>query len=131
MLQGIHPLLTGALLARLDAMGHSDTLVVADANFPAQRTDPHALEIPGARAAEVVAAIRTVMPLDDPAAVVLMECPDGLQEVQRELVEAAGAPADFLDRFAFYQAAATSRLVIRTGETRPWGNALLTKGVVS
>ena len=37
MLTGIHPLLTGELLAHLDAMGHSDAVVLADAHFPADR----------------------------------------------------------------------------------------------
>ena len=35
MLEGIHPLLTGALLHHLDDMGHSDAVVIADAHFPA------------------------------------------------------------------------------------------------
>ena len=38
MLTGIDPILTGALLAQLDAMGHSDAVVVADAHFPAATT---------------------------------------------------------------------------------------------
>ena len=35
MLTGINPLLTGELLWHLDAMGHSDAVVIADAHFPA------------------------------------------------------------------------------------------------
>jgi L-fuconolactonase len=37
MLTGISPILTGELLAFLDAMGHSDAVVIADAHFPAER----------------------------------------------------------------------------------------------
>ena len=33
MLDGIHPLLSGELLMHLDAMGHSDSVVIADAHF--------------------------------------------------------------------------------------------------
>jgi L-fucose mutarotase/ribose pyranase (RbsD/FucU family) len=35
VLTSIHPLLTGKLLAHLDATGHSDAVVLADAHFPA------------------------------------------------------------------------------------------------
>ena len=37
MLTGIDPVLSGELLLHLDAMGHSDTVVIADAHFPAAR----------------------------------------------------------------------------------------------
>jgi L-fucose mutarotase len=54
--------------------------------------------------------------------------------VQDELVAAAGAPQDavrFIDRHAFYEVAATAYLIVRTGETRTYGNAILRKGVVT
>jgi L-fucose mutarotase len=35
-----------------------------------------------------------------------------------------------LSRQAFYDEAATAYLIVRTGETRTYGNALLRKGVV-
>jgi L-fucose mutarotase len=54
--------------------------------------------------------------------------------VQRELIEAAGAGDDevrYLDRHDFYDAAATAYLIVRTGETRIYANAILRKGVVT
>ena len=65
-----------------------------------------------------------------------MASPDpDLLEVQRELVEAAGLDAagdgyQLVERFAFYDIAAKAELIIRTGETRIYGNALVRKGVV-
>ena len=47
MLTGIHPLLTGPLLAHLDAMGHSDAVVLADAHVPAERLGSRSLVVPG------------------------------------------------------------------------------------
>ena len=92
MLSGIDPLLTGGLLADLDEMGHSDALVVADANFPAYRLADRLVELPGLTAPDVLRAIGTVVPLDDAPAVDLMESADGsVLPVQRELIEAAGA----------------------------------------
>jgi L-fucose mutarotase len=116
MLTGIHPLLVGPLLAQLDAMGHSDAVVLADAHFPAARVATRLLELPG---------------VGTPA-LDLMDTPDSTRlPVQDELVAAAGGGEPrMLDRFAFYEEAQTAFLVVRTGETRTYGNAILRKGVV-
>ncbi|AZC12647.1 RbsD/FucU domain-containing protein [Microbacterium sp. ABRD28] len=135
MLTGIHPLLTGELLRHLDDMGHSDAVVVADAHFPAHALGRRVLSMPGTTTPAVLAAVRSVLPLDDTPALELMRSADGeVLEVQRELLAAAGvdaAGARFADRFGFYDLAAAAFLVIRTSETRVYGNALLRKGVVN
>jgi L-fucose mutarotase len=137
VLTGIHPILAGELLAALDRLGHGDELVVADANFPANRLGAQVVETPGLPSPEVVEAIRTVVPLDgyEGASVLLMAAEGGARRaVQHELVEAASASADRvaeLERFAFYERAAAARLVVRTGELRPYGNLVLRKGVVN
>jgi len=136
MLTGIDPLLVGPLLAQLDAMGHSDAVVLADAHFPAARVATRLLELPGVGTPALLAAICTVVPQDisdDGApALDLMDTPDGTRlPVQDELVAAAGGTEPrMLDRFAFYDEARTAFLVVRTGETRTYGNAILRKGVV-
>ena len=134
MLTGIHPILTGELLAYLDAMGHSDAVLVADANFPAERLANRVLVLPGLTAPHVLRAIRTVIPLDDAPALDLMASASGDRlPVQDELIAAAGAVGGnvrFLERHAFYDITAEAFLVVRTGETRIYGNALLRKGVV-
>ena len=137
MLSGIHPLLTGDLLRALDQMGHGDVLVVADANFPAHRIGLDVLDLPGTSAAAVVAAVRTVFPLDtfEGPSVSLMSTADGARvTVQDELVAAGAAPDDRvteIDRFGFYDLAAEAALVVRTGETRSYGNLALRKGIAS
>lgn len=47
MLLGVHPILTGKLLAHLDSMGHSDALVVVDAHFPGHRLGSRLVTLPG------------------------------------------------------------------------------------
>lgn len=135
MLTGLHPILTGQLLAHLDAMGHSDAVVLADAHFPAERLAHRLLTFPALPAPEVLAAVRSVVPLDDAPSLDLMTSADGSRlPVQDELVRAAGAEAQdvrFLSRQDFYDAAATAYLIVRTGETRTYGNAILRKGVVT
>jgi len=134
MLEGIHPLLTGELLLHLDRMGHSDAVVVADAHFPAWALGARVVDLPGTTTPAVVAAIRSVLPLDDAPGMDLMTSADGeVRDVQRELMEAASADEDstrFVERFAYYDVARDAYLMVRTGETRKYGNALLRKGVV-
>ena len=134
MLSGIDPILTGTLLAHLDAMGHSDAVVVADAHFPAARLGARVVDTPGLDSPQVLAAVRSVLPLDDAPALDLMRSADGaILTVQHELIAAARAGDDevrFIERHAFYDLAAEAFLIIRTGETRSYGNALLRKGLV-
>ena len=48
-----------------------------------------------------------------------------------EVLVAGGAkPAEAIERFAFYAAAAEAYAIVRTGERRFFGNVILTKGVV-
>ncbi|MFC6357306.1 RbsD/FucU family protein [Luethyella okanaganae] len=144
MLSGIHPILTGELLAHLDRMGHGDSLVIADANFPAYRLGRIVVEVSGMTAPAVLEAIRTVLPLDEyggPAFGLMSSAGDDvagvpagvLLPVQQELLAFADAPDDrteAIERFAFYEAAASAVLIVRTGESRAYGNAILRKGVV-
>ncbi len=135
MLIGVDPVLTGELLAHLDAMGHSDSVVVADAHFPTERLAARSVTLPGLDTPRVVRAVCSVLPLDDPPAVDLMTSSTGdVLDVQAELLDAAGIgpeAARFVDRYSFYEVAAEAFLIVRTGETRVYGNAVLRKGVVA
>lgn len=134
MLTGIDPALSGPILARLDAMGHSDAVVLADAHFPAARLAQDWIDLPLVSTPRLLRAIVRVVPLDETPALDLMASADGaLLPVQEQILTVAGVSADdatFLDRFEFYRRAAQAALVIRTGETRTYGNVLLRKGVV-
>jgi L-fucose mutarotase len=135
VLTGIHPILTGQLLAHLDAMGHSDSVVLADAHFPAAGLASRLLTFPGLTTPDVLRAVRSVVPLDDVPSLDLMASADGTRlAVQSELVAAAGAEerdVRFLPRHEFYELAAAAYVIVRTGETRTYGNAILRKGVVT
>lgn len=136
MLSGVHPLLTGALLAALDQMGHGDTVAVVDANFPAHRLGLLVVELPASDSPAVAQAIRTVLPLDTyegPSVSLMRRDAHGRSAVQEELVAGVYAPAERigeLERFAFYAGAKDAFVLVRTGERRPYGNILLRKGVV-
>ncbi|MDR1852324.1 MAG: hypothetical protein LBR21_06710 [Propionibacteriaceae bacterium] len=135
MLLGIDPILTGRLLCALDEMGHGNAVVIADAHFTAsQLAKKHLVDLPGISAPRVMQAIRSVFVPDDykDNQLDLMDSPEGRLPVQDELIAAAGVPEDkvaWLERFDFYERAATAELIIRTGETRTYGNAIFYKGV--
>jgi len=133
MLLNLDPVLTGQLLMALDEMGHGDAVVVADAHFTASKlAKKHLIDMPGLPSPRVLRAIRSVMVPDTYPALDLMESPDGLLPVQEELTAAAGLGADgarMVERFAFYDLAREAEVIIRTGETRTYGNALFRKGV--
>jgi L-fucose mutarotase len=140
MLKGIDPLLGPELLRVLRAMGHGDEIVVADANFPAASTHGCVIRADGVDAPRMVAAIVSVLPLDDfvPAAafrMAVVDKPDELPAFSQEFTDAlakggyTGAIAP-IERFAFYARAKAAAAIIATGETRLYGNLILKKGVI-
>jgi len=142
MLKGIHPLLHADLLHALAAMGHGDEIAIVDANFPVASVGRRVLHVGGAPAAETLDAVLTLFPLDlvaTPAAFTMEVVGDSeaIPEPVREFASVftrhglADAEIGRLSRQAFYERARAAFAVVRTGELRPYGNILLTKGVVN
>jgi L-fucose mutarotase len=138
VLNGIHPLLSGDLLAVLDAMGHGDAILLADAHFPAERLSRRVLTAAGTDVPALAAAIGTVLPLEEawPAAGMTDDGPDaapgGRLPLHDDLEAAVGLAAGslrLLKREELYAQAAEASAVVRTGETRAFGNLLLRKGL--
>jgi L-fucose mutarotase len=141
MLRNINPLLCPELLRALRAMGHGDEIVIADANFPATSLGPPCIRADGASATDMLSAILQVLPLDSfvPEPVLTMqvvgapqETPAVVAEFNQILQDQADLPTtcQSLERFAFYDRAATAFAVVQTGETRLYGNIILKKGVI-
>lgn len=136
MLLGIDPVLTGDLLAALDRLGHGESMLIADANYPAHRGAGTVIELPGLSSPRVLRAVVSVLPIDTyegPAVGLMAPEPGAGEPVQSELRAASGVSEErinSLERFAFYDAAAGLPLVVRTGEGRSYGNVLLRVGVV-
>jgi len=141
MLKGIDPLLGPDLLQILAAMGHGDTLVIADANFPGTSTARRLVRLEGTDAPSVLAAILSVLPLDSfvafPTAVMAVVGDPGavppVVEEFRHAVQRSGelvSAFEVLDRDTFYGRAGAAFAIVMTGERRLYGNIILTKGVV-
>jgi L-fucose mutarotase len=145
LLKNLDPLLNADVLHALRAMGHGDTLVLSDTNFPsdsvARKTVLRRLLRIDASCPRAARAILSVMPLDsfvDVAAARMevvgkpSEVPDVQREVQAEIDRAEGRPWPMgsIERMAFYEHAKKAYCVITTAETRFYGCFIFTKGVI-
>ena len=141
MLRNIDPILSPDLLHALRSMGHGDEIVLVDANFPAEDLGPKCIRADGSDASAMLRAVLAVMPLDsyvdDPALAMQVvgkpnKIPETVHDFQSIIDEAADKPRKIqsLERFAFYDRAASAFAVVQTGERRLYGNLLLKKGVI-
>jgi len=146
MLKGIDNRLNAEVLYALRAMGHGDTLVIADTNFPSdsiarQTVLGDLLRMDNLTAAEVAEAVLSVLPLDTFVAdfagrmeVVgaAVEIPPVQAEVQAVIDAAEGRPRPMvgIERFEFYERARHAYAVIQSGERRFYGCIILRKGVI-
>ena len=144
MLKGINPMLSPELLKVLCEMGHSDTIVIADGNFPAETMGKNGkvIRMDGHGVPAILEAILEVFPLDQyvEKPVSLMERVPGdnadvsiwkTYEAMIEKAEPRGvAVIDKLERFAFYEEAKKAYCVIATSETSQYANVILQKGCV-
>jgi len=144
MLKGIPAALSPQMLKVLCEMGHGDTLVLADGNFPAESMGKNSMVIraDGLGVLELLEGILQLFPLDTyvPAPVSLMALVPG-DTVQTPIwghieeciqaVDPRGANAvRHVERFAFYEEAQKAYAVIATGEKALYANVILQKGVV-
>lgn len=144
MLKGIPKILSPELLKVLCEMGHSDTLVIGDGNFPAESMGKNAkvIRMDGHGTCEVLEAILQVFPLDT-----YVEKPVNLMQVMAgDTVETPiwdeyakivaandvrGKDAiGNIERFAFYEEAKKAYAIIATSEGALYANVLLQKGVI-
>jgi L-fucose mutarotase len=141
MLKNINPLIGPDLLRALAAMGHGDEVVIADRNFPSYRVGSRVVELRGHPAALVVEAVCSLLPLDSSVKEPVLRMstaagPDDIPDVHAEVIAcvephlAQGQVVGSLDRFAFYDRAEGAYLVVVTGESRPYGDFVLVKGVL-
>ena len=144
MLKGIPPILSPDLLKALCEMGHSDRLVISDGNFPAESMGKNCkvIRMDGHGVPEILEAVLQVVPLDTyvEKPVSLMEKVPGdtvetpIWEEFAEIVEkndSRGKNAiGNIERFAFYEEAKKSYLIIASSEKALYANIMLQKGVI-
>jgi L-fucose mutarotase len=144
MLLNIDPILTPQLLYALADMGHADGVAVVDANFTGTKLAVHqpVIRMPGLTLLRVCQAVTSVFPFDasvsQPIAhMKVCHTPEGhrnsaQQEVFDHLLQ-KGVKAEQIEaveRFAFYDRVLQCRLIVQTGEMRPYANYIFHKGVI-
>ena len=146
MLKGLDPRLNAEVLYALRAMGHGDTLIIADTNFPSdtiarQTVLGELLRMDNLTSAEAAEAVLSVLPLDTfvddfAGRMEIVGNPEEIAPVQAEVQavidKAEGKPRAMIgiERFAFYDMAKQAYAVIQTGERRFYGCFMLRKGVI-
>lgn len=141
MLKGVPSILSPELLKVMMEMGHGDTIVIADGNFPGASTARRLVRLDGHGAAPLLDAMLRLFPLDTyvDSPVKLMQVVPGdtvetpIWDEYAAIVElhAAGTKIEQAERFAFYDLAKEAYCVVQTGETALYANILLQKGVVT
>ena len=114
------------------SLGHTDTLVIADAGLPAppetQRIDLALTEgIP--TFLDTLRIVLTEMQVE--RAIVAEEMLDASPKVYEAIKEMLGdVPIETVTHLIFKEQTRSARAVIRTGEFTPYANVILTAGVV-
>lgn len=144
MLKGISPILPPDLLKALAEMGHSDRLVIADGNFPAESIGKNSIVIraDGHGVPEVLDAVLALLPLDsyveNPVSLMAVMKGDTCKtpviwDTYKDIIkkhEPENNGIELVERFDFYEKAKEAYLIIATGETAIYANIMLQKGVV-
>ncbi len=141
MLIGISPLIGPELLSLLHRMGHGDELILGDAFFPGEYLNQRVIRADGIRIPPLLDAILRLINLDTyvSAPLTMMAPVDGdildtaVEFSYRKAVDAHWPQTpeiERIERFAFYERAKTAFGVVITGETVPYGNIILKKGVI-
>jgi L-fucose mutarotase len=142
MLKGIDPRISPPLLSALAEMGHGDEIVFADANFPAASHNQRVLWYPGYPMIDIMTAALKLFPLDYAVefSAILMQPP-----AERALKPPIWADFEvllkkekdgdklflYLQKSDFYARAGGAFVIVATGETRPFSNIILRKGVIN
>lgn len=147
MLLGISKVLSPEIIATLCEMGHSDVIVIGDANFPGKSIADKAgikfLRADGISGTDLLDAMLSIIPCDtyEEHPVKLMQkmaCDNDLEipiwtEYEKivEKHEARGKSAvGFVDRFDFYDMAKKAYCIIQSGEEAIYANVMVQKGVI-
>lgn len=140
MLKNIPAILSPELVKVLMEMGHGDEIVIADANFPAERLGQRVVRADGHNIPELLDAILKLFPLDGYSdyQYALMEIVEGddvdpviWNDYTRIIDEYdSNAQVKHIERFDFYEQSKDAFAVLITGETALYGNVILKKGVL-
>lgn len=141
MLKNIPKVISPELMKQMMEMGHSDMLILADANFPGTAHAKRIIRADGILIPDLLEAVMQFFPLDyfikNP--VKLMKnlpsepVPDCWETYREIITRHDGAKAffdfEFIERLQFYVMAESAFTIVQTGDTARYANIILQKGV--
>ena len=141
MLKGIPAIISPQLLSVLSAMGHSDEIVLADGNFPAESQNVQVIRADGHNIPDLLRAILQLFPLDEYVSkpIAFMDVVPGdtyVPEIWDEYISIFAENGiskdkiEYMERFAFYERAKTTFAIVASGEKAKYANIILKKGVL-
>lgn len=144
MLKGVPQILSPEMLKVLCEMGHGDTIVIADGNFPAETIGKNSIVIrcDGHGVPELLEAILQLIPLDTyvdkPVSLMAVIPGDNVEtpiwDVYKEIISKNDDRKEMvvqtIERFEFYKRAKDAYAIIATGESAIYANIILQKGVI-
>lgn len=141
MLKNVSPVISPDLVKILCEMGHGDEIVLADSNFPAKSTSRghKFVRADGIGVLDLLDAILPLFPLDtyDKENFLVMQVVDGdpVPEIwsdfnKRLKTYEPNCNITYIERFAYYERAKKAYAVVATGETAPYANVILKKGIL-
>lgn len=144
MLKGINTIIPPVLLKVLCEMGHGDTIVIADGNFPSESVGANAqvIRMDGHGVPEILDAVLSLIPLDQyvEKPICLMDRVKGdnadvsiwnkYDDILKKHEGKGLEQVNMLERFEFYDEAKKAYAVIATSERSQYANVILKKGCV-
>lgn len=140
MLYGIPKALTPELLKILMEMGHADTIVLVDANYPAESHNERVIYMPGIEVSDLLLDIIRVMPVDtfvkEPFTLMSYleheRRPEIWSDFELHIKEQNFQPHNvkIIDRYDFYDLSESAYAIVKTGTTARYANIAIQKGVI-
>jgi len=142
LIRNVSPLISPELLKILAEMGHGDTIVLADANFPAMsRSAKNIVRADGLGVPALLSGILDIFPIDTfvktPVTFMKVVPEDGYKPViwpvYKQLLGKHGINDEniaYLERMAYYEETDKSYCIVITGERARYGNIILKKGIL-
>ena len=144
MIFGIDPRINPDILYALASMGHGDSLVIADANFPSHSIAETTIwgqslqwSVDAITALKLTLSVIPIDPYDPESPPVLgmqvVGAPNDIPKViaaSKPILSEKEADITLIERFSFYESASNAFVILRTVESLPYGNFIIRKGVI-
>ena len=142
MLKKIPKIISPELMKYMMEMGHSDILILADANFPAISNAKRYLRLDNVEIDELLPLLLEFYPLDsfvEKPVSLMQHLPEEprpkIWDVYESTIKSseekeAFSEFNYIERLNFYEEAKKAYVIVQTAATKRYANIMLQKGVI-